>query len=142
MNKKILVLSLIGFIMFSCSKSRNNDSNKTENKNTEANETIELQIESDSVHFYFAVDEKPEIIEYSTPDYPASVRKEKIEGIVVVTVTIDKQGNVINAKIFKSIPELDPYALEAAKEFKFKPARQRGKLVKVKMNVPFDFKLK
>lgn len=98
--------------------------------------------EEDEVFEFFAVSEKPVMLKHVTPDYPDLARKAQIEGTVVVTVTIDKKGNVENAIIFKSIPMLDEAALAAARHCKFKPAKQRDKFVKVKMNVPFNFRLK
>ena len=64
-----------------------------------------------------------------------------IEGTVVVKVLIGKKGLVEKAEIFKSIPILDEAALKAAKKCIFKPAKQRDKLVKVWMSIPFKFKL-
>jgi protein TonB len=96
----------------------------------------------DEVFEFFAVSEKPIMLQQAKPEYPDLARKAQIEGIVVVTVTIGKTGLVESAIIFKSIPMLDESALEAAKKCKFKPAKQRDKFVKVKMNVPFNFKLK
>ena len=98
--------------------------------------------EEEEVYEFFAVSEKPQIIEKEVPLYPDLARKAQIEGKVVVTVTIDKQGNVEKANIFKSIPMLDESAIAAAMRCKFKPAKQRDKFVKVKMNIPFDFKLR
>ncbi len=98
--------------------------------------------EEDEVFEFFAVSEKPEIIHKEKPTYPDLARKAGIEGIVVVTVTIGKQGSVEDAKIFKSLPMLDEAALNAAQKCKFKPAKQRDKFVRVKMNIPFHFKLK
>jgi TonB family protein len=37
---------------------------------------------------------------------------------------------------------LDEAAVSAAKKCTFKPAKQRDKFVKVKMSIPFDFRLK
>lgn len=98
--------------------------------------------EDDEVYEFFAVSEKPVITKRAVPQYPDLARKAQIEGKVVVTVTIDKKGNVENAVIFKSVPMLDEAALGAAMQCKFKPAKQRDKFVKVKMNIPFDFKLR
>jgi periplasmic protein TonB len=98
--------------------------------------------DDDEVFEFFAVSEKPVMLQQARPDYPDLARKAQIEGIVVVTVTIGKTGLVENAVIFKSIPMLDENALKAAKKCKFKPAKQRDKFVKVKMNIPFNFKLK
>ena len=98
--------------------------------------------EEEEVYEFFAVSEKPQIIKKEVPIYPDLARKAQIEGKVVVTVTIDRQGSVEKAVIFKSIPMLDESAIAAAMRCKFKPAKQRDKFVKVKMNIPFDFKLR
>jgi protein TonB len=98
--------------------------------------------EEDEVYEFFAVSEKPEIIKKEVPDYPDLARKAQIEGKVVITVTIGKDGRVESAVVFKSVPMLDDAALSAAKKCIFKPAKQRDKYVRVKMNVPFDFKLR
>jgi len=98
--------------------------------------------EEDEVFEFFAVSEKPVIKHKQTPTYPDLARKAGIEGTVVVTVTIGKDGKVEEARIFKSLPMLDDAALMAARQCVFKPAKQRDKFVKVKMNIPFKFKLK
>jgi protein TonB len=97
--------------------------------------------EEDEVFEFFAVSEKPEITHKETPKYPALAQKAGIEGRVTVMVTISKKGDVLNASILKSVPMLDEAALEAAKKCKFKPAKQRDRFVKVKMSIPFDFRL-
>lgn len=98
--------------------------------------------EDDEVFEFFAVSEKPVLIKKAVPRYPDLARKAQIEGKVVITVTIDKKGNVESAKIFKSVPMLDEAAQAAAMQCRFKPAKQRDKFVKVKMNIPFDFHLR
>jgi len=98
--------------------------------------------EDEEVYEFFAVSEKPQLLHKEVPKFPDLARKAGIEGTVVVTVTISKKGDVIDARIFKSVPMLDESALDAAKKCKFKPAKQRDKFVKVKMNIPFQFKLK
>lgn len=98
--------------------------------------------EDDEVFEFFAVSEKPVLIKKAVPRYPDLARKAQIEGKVVVTVTIDKKGNVESAKVFKSVPMLDEAAQAAAMQCRFKPAKQRDKYVKVKMNIPFDFHLR
>ncbi len=98
--------------------------------------------EDDEVFEFFAVSDKPVMLKQAKPDYPDLARKAQIEGTVVVTVTIGKTGKVEKAVIFKSIPMLDEEALLAAKKCVFKPAKQRDKFVRVKMNIPFNFRLK
>jgi len=98
--------------------------------------------EDDEVFEFFAVSEKPVLVKKAIPKYPDLARKAQIEGKVVITVTIDKKGNVENAIVFKSVPMLDEAAQAAAMQCTFKPAKQRDKFVKVKMNIPFDFHLR
>ena len=95
---------------------------------------------NDKVYEFFAVTVKPVIIHKEKAMYPISARNAGIEGMVVVQVTIGKTGLVENAKIFKSKPPLDEAALIAAKKCLFKPAINNGNFVKVKMNIPFNFK--
>ena len=96
----------------------------------------------DEIYEFYAVSEKPKLIHKTPPQYPQLAQKAGVEGTVVVTVTINKSGNVKTAKVLKSIPILDAAALEAAKEYKFTPAKQRDKFVMVRMNIPFVFKFR
>ncbi|HED09540.1 MAG TPA: energy transducer TonB [Caldithrix abyssi] len=98
--------------------------------------------EEDEVFEFFAVSEKPKLLHKETPKYPDLARRAGIEGRVTIMVTISKKGDVIDAKVLKSIPMLDDAALNAAKKCKFKPAKQRDRFVKVKMSIPFDFRLR
>jgi len=91
---------------------------------------------------FIAVSEKPKLIKTVAPVYPELARKAGVTGIVVVKVLIDKKGNVEKAQILKSTALLDEAAMAAAWQLKFKPGKQRDKFVKVKMNIPFDFKLR
>ena len=75
--------------------------------------------------------------------YTEFAKRVGIEGKVIVQVIINKNGDVSNASILKSLfPQLDEIALNAVKETKFFPGKQRGKPVNVKMTIPITFKLK
>jgi protein TonB len=66
-----------------------------------------------------------------------------IEGTVLIEAVIDKEGNVIDAKIVRDIGGgLDESALKAVRATKFNPGKQRGKPVKVKVTIPIKFVLK
>lgn len=91
---------------------------------------------------FFEVDKKPVLIKAVPPVYPDNARKLQIEGKVVVTVIVDETGRVISTTIFKSVPDLDEAARDAASKCLFYPAYIDGKPVKVKMNIPFDFHLR
>jgi protein TonB len=66
-----------------------------------------------------------------------------IEGSVVIQAVIDKNGNVVNAIVQKSLfADLDQISLEAVKSTMFKPGKQRGKPVNVQISIPIIFKLR
>lgn len=91
---------------------------------------------------FFAFDTYPVVTKSATPKYPELARKAEVEGIVVVMVTIDESGRVINAWIAESSAEvLNQSAIEAAYEFRFTPAKQRDVAVKATISIPFRFSL-
>lgn len=91
---------------------------------------------------FYALSEKPEEIKRVNPKYPELAKKAGIEGTVVVKVLVNTKGDVEQVEVLKSHPLLDESAIEAAKQFKFKPGKQRDKFVKVWVSIPFNFKLK
>ena len=90
----------------------------------------------------YEVDEPPQPVVQVQPEYPEVARKAGLEGRVIVAAVVDENGNVIQASIHSSTnPIFNDAALEAAKKMKFKPARQKDIAVKVKVLIPFVFKL-
>jgi len=70
-------------------------------------------------------------------------RKAEIEGTVVIEAVVNKQGNIIDAFVKKNIGGgLDEVALNAVKNTKFHPGKQRGKPVNVRISIPIKFVLK
>ena len=76
-------------------------------------------------------------------NYPPFAKKAGVEGRVFVQFVVDEQGNVRDAVVLRGIGAgCDEEALRAVNEAKFKPGKQRGKPVRVKMSLPITFKLK
>jgi protein TonB len=76
------------------------------------------------------------------PTYTEIARKARIQGVVIVQAIIDKEGNVTNVKVLKGLPMgLEESAVEAIKQWKFKPATLHGKPVTVYYNLTVNFKL-
>ena len=70
-------------------------------------------------------------------------RRAGVEGTVVIEAVVDKQGNIIDAFVKKGIGGgLDEVALNAVKNTKFHPGKQRGKPVNVRISIPIKFVLK
>ncbi len=98
--------------------------------------------EDEPIVEFYALSDKPEVLRKVEPQYPELARKAGIEGMVVVKVLISTKGDVEKVEVVKSHPMLDDAAIAAARQFKFKPGKQRDRFVKVWMTIPFTFKLK
>lgn len=89
------------------------------------------------------LDEVPLLVWNKKPEYPASALKDKAEGFVETKLHIDKLGAVSKVEITQSSgrQDLDNAALEAAKQYKFTPARLNGAPVSSWVSVPFQFRM-
>jgi protein TonB len=84
----------------------------------------------------------PVVINRVEPIYPEEARKARIMGIVIVEATISEDGIVKNVEVLKPLPfGLDQAALDAVKQWTFKPATLDGKPVAVRFNLTINFKL-
>jgi len=90
---------------------------------------------------YFSVQKKPKLKYFETPLYPELARKTGIEGRVTIEVVISEDGKVLSAEFVHGNKLFEEAAIAAAKKCIFDPAMQRDKYVKVKMSIPFDFRL-
>lgn len=73
------------------------------------------------------------------PVYPPLAKAAQISGSVVVEVTIDEAGNVMNARAISGHPLLKDAAVTAARGWKFQPTRLSGTPVKVIGTITFNF---
>ena len=74
--------------------------------------------------------------------YTEIARKRRVQGVVIVQAIIDKQGNVTNIKVLRGLPMgLEEVAVEAMKQWKFRPATLNGKPITVYYNLTVNFKL-
>ncbi len=75
--------------------------------------------------------------------YPEAAEKAGLQGRVVVTFIVEKDGTVSNAKVVKSVSEeLDAEALRVINAMpKWKPGMQKGQPVRVKYTIPISFRL-
>jgi protein TonB len=77
------------------------------------------------------------------PEYTKKARKDKVQGTVVVKVTITPDGRATNISIVKSLREdLDSQAINAVAKWKFKSATApNGKVVPVIVPIEVTFRL-
>jgi TonB family protein len=76
------------------------------------------------------------------PDYPLSAKAARVEGVVVVQIVVDEQGDVISAVAVSGHPLLQLAAVQAARMAKFTPTKLCGKPVKVSGVVTYNFVLR
>jgi TonB family protein len=81
------------------------------------------------------------IIKKVAPVYPPLARQARIQGVVVMKVQISKTGDVENIQLFSGHPILAPCAIEAVKQWKYKPYLLNGEPVEVETNVTVNFTL-
>ena len=84
----------------------------------------------------------PKLIKQVNPVYPQIARQAQVEGMVILEAKTDEQGNVVGARILRSIPILDQAAVDAVKQWKYEPLIIDGKPRKVLFTVTVRFMLK
>ena len=75
--------------------------------------------------------------------YPAMCRENGIQGRVIVSFIVDRDGTIVDPEVVKNVnPLLDQEALRVISIMpKWKSGQQRGKPVRVKYTVPINFRL-
>ena len=87
-----------------------------------------------------------QLMEYleNNVQYPPECEETCVQGRVVVTFLVERDGSISNAKVVKSVhPLLDAEALRVVEGMpKWMPGRQNGVTVAVKYTIPVTFRLK
>jgi len=87
----------------------------------------------------------PALIDYLTQNvkYPSDAEKQKIEGIVIATFVVEKDGSISNVEVVKPVfPSLDSEAIRVITGMaNWTPGKQKGETVRVKFTLPISFRL-
>jgi TonB family protein len=86
-------------------------------------------------------DRPPKILKQTQPRFSQEAFVKKIEGVVLVQLTIDADGRVVAARVLRSIPALDAQAISCVKEWIFSPAIKNGRPVKTVANANVTFRV-
>jgi len=84
----------------------------------------------------------PKLLKEVEPVYPEAAIKSGIEGVVILGAKTDKDGNVVDAKILRSVPALDQAAIAAVRQWKYEPMIINGKPTPVVFTVTVSFQLR
>src|SRR5580698_5836377 len=75
------------------------------------------------------------------PNYPPLARQARIQGSVLLQAEISKTGDIQNLRLISGHPMLAPSAIEAVKQWKYKPYLLNGEPVEVETTVTVNFTL-
>lgn len=113
---------------------------------------VEVEPEPEDEEVFMVVEDSPEfpggvqaLLDYLRKNikYPAICRENNIQGRVLVSFVVNKDGAIVEPEIVKSVnPSLDKEALRVISGMpNWTPGKQRGKPVRVKYTVPVNFRL-
>ncbi|MCF3648247.1 energy transducer TonB [Synoicihabitans lomoniglobus] len=86
------------------------------------------------------MDQAPVIETRVAPVYPRELREKGIQGLVTVEMLIDSTGRVVEANAVRATaPAFANQAVEAARQWTFKPAEAKGQKISTRVLVPFEF---
>ena len=104
-------------------------------------ETAAIEEPEEEILEYFMVEEKPVAIKGVAPVYPPVALKAGIEGTIHLKVLVGKDGMVEQAVVIKGKDIFKKAALQAVYQYRFKPARQNDRPVKVYLVMPIRFRI-
>ena len=85
----------------------------------------------------------PQVKHRVTAQYTDEARRAKFQGVCLLSLVVDAQGNPQNVRVARALGMgLDLKAIEAIKQYKFKPAMKDGKTpIPVMVTIEIDFRL-
>jgi TonB family protein len=81
------------------------------------------------------------LIKKVAPEYPQDARDQHIQGTVILHVIIDKEGNVSDVQLISGHPLLAPAAIEAVRQWKYRPYSLNGEPIEADTSVQVNFVL-
>ncbi len=85
--------------------------------------------------------QRANLIKRTIPVYPPLAKESRIQGVVRLKATISKEGAVENLSLISGHPLLSPAALEAVKNWVYKPTLMNGEPVAVFTEIDVTFSL-
>jgi protein TonB len=76
------------------------------------------------------------------PIYPELARRARLQGPVVLLMTVDERGLPIQVQVLEGAPAFHEAALQAARQWRFEPARLEGRPVAASFRLTLKFSLR
>lgn len=84
----------------------------------------------------------PQVIHSVQPEFTEDARRENYQGNVAIQLIVDTQGNPQDIRVSRHLGMgLDEKAIEAVRQYKFRPAMYQGHPVSVQIVIDVDFRL-
>ena len=84
----------------------------------------------------------PRILHQTSPEYTDKARRAKVNGVVVLKLTVNEAGDVSHARVVKGLGYgLDENAVRAVQSWKFKPAMKDGAPIEKEIAVEVSFRV-
>jgi TonB family protein len=84
----------------------------------------------------------PTLVFAPDPEFTEKARRAKYQGVCVISTVVDAQGNPTRVQVVRQLGMgLDKKAVEAVKQYRFKPAMRLGKPVPVEVKIEVNFRL-
>jgi TonB family protein len=77
-----------------------------------------------------------------TPRYPVEARQQRIQGDVLLQARIDTKGNIVNLKVVQGDPILVAAAVDAVKQWRYRPYILKGEPVEVETTIRVQFHMR
>jgi TonB family protein len=84
----------------------------------------------------------PSVVQKVEPEYTAEARVKRVEGVIKLYVEITKEGSAVNIEVLRTLdPGLDAKAVQAVRQWRFRPAKKDGQPVRMTAIIDVDFRL-
>jgi bla regulator protein blaR1 len=84
----------------------------------------------------------PKLVFAADPVFTEEAKRAKYQGVCVIALIVDTEGNPQRVQVVRHLGMgLDKKAVEAVKQYRFKPAMRNGEPVAVEVNIEVNFRL-
>ena len=109
---------------------------------SEENDVTTTLPEPSGIHFVSTEVTPPTVLSRVEPVYSKKARKAKLQGSVMLSVIVRKDGTLEVLKVVRELGlGLDENAIKALKRWRFRPGTKDGKPVDVALNIKVEFSL-
>lgn len=81
------------------------------------------------------------LIRKVAPEYPKKARRKHIQGTVIMKAKISKEGDITDLELVAGDPMLAQAAMDAVKQWKYRPYLLKGEPVEVETQIQVNFTL-